>query len=765
MKAKSLYKKSFLFDFIVVFLCVISFPKFVFGEDTVETIDIAGNRRIETELIKINITSKVGEPLSSETVREDIKRIYKLGFFEEVSAETEKTAEGVVLTYRVKEKPVVVDLRVKGNKEVKSDDILDALDVKEGRIIELGKIKKGLETIQKLYSEKGFFGTEVDYSIEPKGEGTVSVTYDVKEGKEAYIKEVKFIGNNEVKTKEIKKVIFSKPKYIFSFVTKRGLYKRQEIENDTDRIRVLYLDKGYLDASVSKPEIEYSDKKEGFVVTFRINEGNQYKVGVIKLEGDLITDERELTNLLKLKSGNVFSRADLASDIAKLTSFYGDKGYAFANIEPLFKPNKDNLTVDLGFNIEKGQEVYVRKIDIVGNTRTRDKVIRREIQIGEQERFSSTKIQAIKPRVSRLGFFENNIEVATERAPEREDQLDVSVKVKEKPTGFFSIAGGFSSVETFIFAGQIQESNLFGYGKTLNFSAQIGGVTKLFFLNYQDPAFFDSPWTFDATVFNTEREFRDFDRSSYGGTLTVGRGLFSNLGGRLTYRYENVDIGDVSGDAELLISDSRRKISSIGLGLIWDSRDNLVDPSKGNITRSFVEFAGPFGGDTDFIKYTISTRFFFPLWFNTVFSIVGEYGIIDLSNVGDDLVVSERFFLGGPNSLRGFKFRRVGPRVATDDGDFVIIGGTQEVLFTAEYLIPLLPEAGLKGVLFFDMGNAFNDNEDLSFDPRDLRRDVGLGFRWISPLGPLRLEVGFPVGERLSEEKFYEIQFTIGTLF
>ena len=765
MKAKSFFKKRSLLDLIAVFLCVIVFPSLGFAEDTVSRIDIAGNRRIETELIRINLTSKAGEPLSPETVREDIKRIYKLGFFEDVSAETEETPAGLVLTYRVKEKPVVVDLRVRGNDEVKSEDILGALDVKEGRIIELEKVQKGVGIIQKLYSEKGFFGTEVDYSIEPKGEGTVSVTYDIKEGKEAYIKDVEFKGNDAVKTKEIKKVIYSKPKYLFSFVTKRGLYKREEIENDTDRIRVLYLDKGFLDANVSKPEIEYSDKRDGFIVTFRINEGDQYKVGDIKFEGELIADEEELTELIRLKSGKVFSRADLASDISRLTSFYGDKGYAFANIEPLFKPNKENLTVDIGFNIEKGQEVYVRRIDIVGNTRTRDKVIRREITIGEQERFSSTKIQAIKPRVSRFGFFENNIEVATERVPEAEDRLDVRVKVKEKPTGFFSVAGGFSSVETFIFAAQIQESNLFGFGKTLSLSAQIGGVTQLFFLNYQDPAFFDSPWTFDITAFNTDREFRDFDRQSYGGTVTLGRGLFSNLGGRLTYRYEKVDIGDVSGDAELLISDSKRRISSIGLGLIWDTRDNLIDPSRGNITRTVLEYAGPFGGDTDFIKYTLATRFFFPLWFNTVFSIGGEYGIIDLRNVGDDLVVSERFFLGGPSSLRGFKFRRVGPRVPTDDGDYVIIGGTQEFLFTAEYIIPLLPEAGLKGVLFFDMGNAFNDNEGLSFDPRDLRRDVGLGVRWVSPLGPLRLDVGFPVGDRLSDENLYEIQFGVGTLF
>ncbi len=766
MKPNSSDAGRLILFFITILFNIVFFPGLGHAEEeNVAGIDIRGNNRVETELIRVNISSKPGEPLSPGMVSEDIKRIYKLGFFEDVSAKVEKTDEGLLLIYEVKEKPVLVDLRVRGNKEVKSDEILEVVDVKEGRIIELEKVQKSVEAIQKLYSGKGFHGTIVDYNIEPKGEGTVGLTFDIREGKEAYIKEVKIIGNKAIKTKEIKKEISAKPRYFLSFITKRGLYRGEDVENDTDRIRLLYLDKGFLDVNVSKPEVEYSEEKEGFIVTFRIEEGSRYNVGEIDFQGDLIEPAEELSKLLKLKSGQVFSRADLAEDITKLTTFYGDKGYAFANVEPRFRQFKENLTVDITFNIEQGQQVYVRNIDIVGNRRTRDKVIRREIPIEEQELFSSTKIQNIKPRVFRLGYFEDNIEVATERVPEEDDKLDVKVKVKERPTGFFSVAGGFSSVETFIFAGQIQESNLFGYGKTLTLSAQIGGVTRLFFLNYQDPTFLDTNWTFDIVAFNTDREFQDFDRASYGGTITFGRGIWKNLGGRVTYRYEKLDIEDVAGDAKLIIDEGPRTISSFGLGLIWDSRDNLIDPSKGNISRSFVEFAGPFGGDTDFIKYTLSTRFFFPLWFNTVFSVLGQYGIIDLMNVGDDLVVGERFFLGGPNSLRGYEFRRVGPRVPTEDGGFVIIGGTQELLFSVDYIIPILPQAGLKGVLFFDMGNAFNDNEDLTFNPADLRKDVGFGFRWVSPLGPLRLEIGFPIGKKLSGEDPYEVQFTIGTLF
>ena len=735
------------------------------NQENVVRIDIEGNRRVEANIIKINISSKIGEPLSPETVREDIKNIFKLGYFEDVSAEVEQTPEGNVLIYRVKEKPVVVDLRVRGNKEIKKDDILNVIEVKEGRIIEIDKIKKSVGAIEKLYSEKGFVARKVDYIIEPKGEGTVSVTFDINEGKRAYIRQVNFVGNKALKTKQLKKGLFTKPKGMFSFISKSGLYNPEEIENDTQRIRAQYYNDGYLDVNVSKPEIQYSEEKKGYIVTFRIEEGKQYKLGNITFAGDLIVPEKEMLSLLKLRVGEIFRGGQLADDIEKLTTFYGDKGYAFANIDPGVKQNKENLTVDLNFLIEKGTEVYIRNIDIVGNTRTKDKVIRREIPIEEQQLYSSSKIEAIKARVSRLGFFDENVEVATNRVPGTENELDINVKVKEKPTGFFSLAGGFSSVETVIFAGQIQESNVFGTGKRLSLNAQIGGVTQLFFINYTDPHFWDTDWTLDAIGFRTKRKFRDFDRDSWGGSLTGGRRLFSNLGGRVTYRLESLKITDVASDALFIINEESNTISSFSLGFVWDTLNNVLDPSKGNISRTDIEYAGPFGGDTDFIRYTVSTRQFLPFVFNTVFSIFGSYGIIDFQNLGDEILVGERFFLGGPNTLRGFGFRRVGPRVPTPDGGFVIIGGVQELLFQVDYIFPLFSGLGLKGVVFFDMGNAFNDGENITFNPGDLKKDYGFGFRWNSPLGPLRLEIGFPIGKRQSDEDPFEIQFTIGTLF
>ena len=487
MRTKSPY--VFFFRILITLFFTLSLTRIGFCQENIIRIDIKGNRRIETDLIRINISAKVGDPLSQETVSNDIKKIYKLGFFDDVSAEVEKTPEGVILVYNVKEKPVVVDLRIKGNKKIKTDEILKVIEVKEGRIIELEKAKMSAAAIKKLYLDKGYVAAEVNYDIEPRTEGTVGVTFDIKEGKKAFIKEIIIVGNKAIKGKKIKDVMQTKPKWFLTFITERGIYRQEESDRDSDRIRALYLDNGYIDVKVSKPEVEYSEKKEGFVVTYRIEEGNQYQVKDIKVEGDLVASEDELMKLLTLQIGKPFSRAAIAEDISRLTTFYGDKGYAFANVDPDFKIDRENLTVDISFKIEKGKEIYIRNIDIAGNIRTRDKVIRREIPIQEQQLFSSSRIQAIRPRVFRLGYFEENIEVSTDRVPDTEDQLDINVKLKEKPTGFFSIAGGFSSVETFIFAGQIQESNLFGYGNSLSLSAQIGGVTRLFLANYTDPHF------------------------------------------------------------------------------------------------------------------------------------------------------------------------------------------------------------------------------------------------------------------------------------
>ncbi|MDE0159812.1 MAG: outer membrane protein assembly factor BamA [Candidatus Dadabacteria bacterium] len=771
--------KSLVF-FLAVFLFMATFPtagsmaqnlpaeeeleKYQSFKGTVAEVVISGNRRTETSLIDLNIETKQGDEYSPQIVKEDLKRIFKLDFFQQVLVDVKPVEDGLRVEFVVEENPVLADLKLSGNDKLKEDDIKEAVAFREGRIVSLRKITEGREIILALASEKGLVGTEVEYEIEPRGDGVVDVVYRIDEGERKYIKEVELAGNSEIETKKIRKNMYSKPKYILSFITKRGLFKIEEIERDSDRIKATYIDNGYLDVRVSEPGIRYDEEKDGYVVSFSIEEGLQYKVSTITFSGELAGDQDEIRPKLELLPDSVFSSFVLQSDIGKITDFYGDKGYAFANVTPDVRLDKGNNLVSIDYSIEKGEEVYIRNINILDNTRTRDNVVRRELSLQEQSLYSVSKLRAARYETARLGYFEDNVEVLTHRVEGTDDLMDIDVKVEERPTGFFSFGGGVSSVENFLFSGQIQESNLFGYGKTLSLDAQVGGVTKALSLNYRDPYFFGTNWLLDISLYAHDRDYRDFERAAKGISLGVGRRIKRNFQVRVFQEFSQQDVHNVRGDALFVLSETERTIVSTGVGLSWDTRNNYLDPTKGFLLSTAVEYAGLFAGNTDFIKYNATAKSWIPFWKGTYFAAKANYGLLHLIDAGDDLVVEERFFLGGPNTLRGFRYRRVGPRRPTDTGGYVIIGGVQQVLASLDFVVPLSKTVGLKAVAFFDIGNAF-DQDEFSLNPSNLRKDAGFGIRWISPLGPMKLDIGFPIGERLRDEEKYEVQFTIGNLF
>lgn len=771
--------KSLVF-YLAVFLAMATFPtagsmaqNSPAGEEpekhqslkgTVAEVVVSGNRRTETSLIDLNIETKQGDEYSPQIVKEDLKRIYKLDFFQQVLVDVKPIEGGLRVEFVVEENPVLADLKLSGNDKLKEDDIKEVLAFREGRIVSLRKITEGREIILALASEKGLVGTEVEYEIEPRGDGVVNVVYRIDEGERKYIKEVELAGNSEIETKKIRKNMYSKPKYFLSFITKRGLFKIEEIERDSDRIKATYIDNGYLDVRVSEPGIRYDEEKDGYVVSFSIEEGVQYRVSTITFSGELAGDQDKIRPKLELLPDSVFSSFVLQSDIGKITDFYGDKGYAFANVTPDVRLDKGNNLVSIDYSIEKGEEVYIRNINILDNTRTRDNVVRRELSLQEQSLYSVSKLRAARYETARLGYFEDNVEVLTHRVEGTDDLMDVDVKVEERPTGFFSLGGGVSSVENFLFSGQIQESNLFGYGKTLSLDAQVGGVTKALSLNYRDPYFFGTNWLFDTSVYIQDRDYRDFERAARGISVGIGRRIRRYFQVRVFQEFSQQDVHNVRGDARFVLSETERTIVSTGVGVSWDKRNNYLDPTKGFLLSTAVEYAGLFAGNTDFIKYNATAKSWIPFWKSTYFAAKVNYGLLHLIDAGDDLVVEERFFLGGPNTLRGFRYRRVGPRRPTDTGGYVIIGGVQQVLGSLDFVVPLSKTVGLKAVAFFDIGNAFDENE-FSLNPSNLRKDAGFGLRWISPLGPMKLDIGFPIGERLQDEEKYEVQFTVGNLF
>lgn len=725
---------------------------------------ISGNRRTETSLIDLNIETKRGDRYSPQTVKEDLKRIYELDFFQQVLVDIKRIEGGLRVEFIVEENPVLADLKLSGNDKLKEDDIKEVVALREGRIVSLRKITEGREIILALASEKGLVGTEVEYEIEPRGDGVVDVVYRIDEGEKKYIKEVELIGNSKIETEKIKKNMYSKPKYFLSFITKRGLFKIEEIKRDSDRIKAVYIDKGYLDIKVSEPGIRYDEEKDGYVVSFSIEEGVQYKVSNITFSGELTEDQDKIRPKLGLLPDSIFSSFVLQADIGKISDFYGDKGYAFANVTPDVRLDKKDNLVGIDYSIEKGREVYIRNINILDNSRTRDHVIRRELSLQEQNLYSVSKLRAARYEVNRLGYFEDNVEVVTHRVKGTEDLLDVDIKVEERPTGFFSFGGGVSSVENFLFAGQIQESNLFGYGKTLSLDAQVGGVTKVLSLNYRDPYVFGTNWLLDVSMYTHDRDYRDFERAAQGISVGVGRRIKRYFQVRVFQEFSKQDVHNVRGDAQFVISDTERTIVSTGVGVSWDKRNNYFDPTRGFLLSTAAEYAGLFAGNTEFIKYNATAKSWIPFWKDTYFAAKANYGLLHLIDAGDDLVVEERFFLGGPNTLRGFRYRRVGPRRPTDTGGYVIIGGVQQVLASLDFVVPLSKTVGLKAVAFFDIGNSF-DKDEFSLNPSNLRKDAGFGIRWISPLGPMKLDVGFPIGERLTDEEKYEVQFTVGNLF
>jgi outer membrane protein insertion porin family len=519
----------------------------------------------------------------------------------------------------------------------------------------------------------------------------------------------------------------------------------------------------------------------GLMVFISITEGDQYRVGNIDFQGELEVEKEELFKKIKLKSGDIFNRSVFRNDIFTLTDFYGDKGYAFANISPMTRINQANKTVDVTYNVEKGQKVYIDRITIAGNNTTRDKVARRELRLVEGDLYSGTGLKVSKQRLNNLGFFEE-VNIATAKGT-ADNKLNVNVDVKEKATGTFTIGAGYSSMDGVIGQGSVQESNFLGLGLKANASAAVGGKSQTYNFGLTDPYFLDSKWTVGGDVYRAERDYIDFTRRVTGGDVKAGYPLSDVLSTFWIYRYEQKEIFDESSayltlKNQGLTTDQSGITSAITASLSRNTTDYRLDPSSGTVSSLSVEFAG-LGGDTRFVRYQGETAVFYPVKWGSVFSLHGEMGY--LQRIGQDISIDEKYYLGGINTLRGYDARSVCPTktVLTPIGTVfdestgqavqgysdtrVYLGGNKEVVFNAELTVPLLKDVGLKGVGFFDAGNAYGEGEHLF---TRFLTSYGGGIRWLSPIGPLRLEYGIPLNPREGiDNSGGKLEFSIGGFF
>ncbi|MEW6544029.1 MAG: outer membrane protein assembly factor BamA [Nitrospirota bacterium] len=743
----------------------------------VKSIEIRGNKRIEEPAIRGRITLKVGEPYTSEAVRTQIRLIYEMGFFEDVQIETERVIGGVAITFVVREKPFITEIVFDGNQNLSDDKLQEKITIRSQSFLDQQQAKESAEKIRLAYQEDGYADARVVPIIQTLDEDRKRLTFFIREGDRAKVKTVIFDGMKHVTKKELFKVMATRQwVWLLSNFTDAGILKKEELGNDVERIKEVYLNKGYLNIQVGFPTVELTDDKKWYIVTFNIVEGEPYNVGEVGYRGNTVFEEPELKVGAKVIQGDVFQRAKIRDEITRLTELYGGKGYAFTDVNPAVTPDPQTKTAKILFHIKEGELIRVREIVITGNDKTRDNVIRRELRLDEQDVIDTVAIKRSFQRLNNLNFFETVEILPRQVAP---DKVDLDVKVKEKPTGMFSIGGGFSTLDRFVAVADITEGNLGGRGWMGRIRGQLGQLRTVGLVTFRDPYLNDSLTSLQVDVYRSQTFFGAFFEDKAGVSATFGRwfseyasGSFSLVAEQLKYQdpeeyFNSFNPFGTSGGAGgfgfgVAPEFIRRQFGTqtttgFRSSLARDSRDYYLDPRTGGRYAINFDYGTPYlGGTNHFVKLALDGIQYWPLPWDLRHSFRARFGTVEGVG-GKPIPITERYYVGGINTMRGFVFGQAGPK--TSDG--FIVGAARELIFNYDFIFPISSEAKLNGVIFFDYGKGFDDNERLSLN---LRRAAGVEARWISPFGPLRVAYGFNLKrEPIEREAVFE--FSVGSLF
>ncbi len=720
----------------------------------INKIEVRGLKRIEEGAIKAKISEKIGEAVSEDKISEDIKSIFKMGYFDDVRVEMEPFEGGVKLIYVVKEKPTIVKVDFQGNKEFDDAKLKEKISVTPGSIADTVLIQDNAAKLKKFYEDEGYWLANIVPVTKKISENEVTLTYQIYEDGKIKIRKIIIEGNKHISSAKIKKAMDTKTWWLFSFVTSSGYYKKEQMEKDVESIKNLYFDNGYIKVVVAEPEIQTEAAKKGMTITIKISEGEQYRISAIDVSGNKIYDNATLRKKISIKPGSVFDKSQLEKDIQAISSQYTDNGYALASVVPDLVPDEKNRTVRVTLSISEGDKYKIGRIEISGNTKTRDKVIRREMRLDEGDTFDGSKLKRSYERINNLNFFENVDIIPKPRYAEK--VVDLEVKVKERATGFLSVGGGYSSVDKFIGTVDLTQGNLFGRGQYLNIKAELGGKGSLYEISFKDPYFLDTPIYFSTGVYKSSHDYIEYTKNAFGLFLDFGKNLSEYWKADLSYNFEQADVTDIVAGASPVITDQagKRITSAITPTIVRDSRDNFLDPSKGSRNELFVTFAG-LGGDNDFIKTGVDSAWYFPIK-NTAIMVRGRFGYAQ-GIFGKQVPLYERFYVGGIYTVRGLDFGEAGPK---DPSTHDPIGGTTQLIFNTEYIFPILAEMKLKGVVFADAGNSYENFQNFG----SLRYTSGTGIRWISPVGPIRIEWGYNLQKKPGESSS-KFEFAFGSFF
>lgn len=753
---------------VVLHVCVllasvllVLLPTFADAQDVVQrvkSLQIRGNKKIEETAIRGRLTLKVDDPYVPESVRAQVRIIYEMGFFEDVQIETEPVAGGLALIFVVREKPFITELIFDGNENLSDDKLKEKITIRSQTFLDQQQAKESAEKILLAYQEDGYYNSQVTPIVQSLDEERKRLTFYIKEGDRARVKKVIFDGINAVSKKELLKVMATREWILLvSRFTDAGLLKREELANDVERIKEIYLNKGYLNIQVGQPIVELTEDKKWFTVTFPIVEGEPYNVGEIGFRGNTVFEEAELRAGAKIEAGEVFQRAKIRDEITRLTELYGAKGYAFTDVSPSVAPDAQTKTATILFNIKEGDLIRIREIRITGNDKTRDNVIRRELRVNEQEVIDTVSMKRSYQRLTNLNFFET-VEILPKQV--ESDKVDLDVKVKEKSTGSFSIGGGFSTLDKLTAVADITEGNFRGNGQMVRLRGQFGQRRNIFVFSFREPYFQDSLTSLQFDMFNTRTDYTTYTETKSGGTATFGRWFSEFTSGALSLVYENLKIADPIEGANTLVLQQIGTQSTSGFrsSISRDTRDYYVDPRTGS--RTAVNFdlgTRVLGGTNNFFKIQLDAAKYTPLFWDTRHMIRGRFGLID-GYGGRPIPLTEQFYVGGISTMRGFVFGRAGP--VTPEG--TLLGAARQIIINNDFIFPVSAEAKLNGVLFFDYGQGF----DLAnrIDITNLRKSAGIEARWISPFGPLRVAYGLNLEPRALERRGV-FEFSVGSLF
>ena len=733
----------------------------------VKDIRVEGVQRVEPGTVFGYLPVKVGETFTDDKGAESIRALYNTGFFKDVQIRS----EGNVLVVRVEERPAISQLEFIGFKEFDKEALrrtLRGVGVAEARYYDKSLIDRAEQEIKRQYVSRGYYAAEVSTTVTPVDANRVSITFTVDEGPTAKIRQINIVGNKAFKEGDLRdEMQLSTPNWL-SWYTKNDLYSKQKLTADLEALRSFYLDRGYLEFAIESTQVSITPDKKDIYLTLNIHEGEQYKVSDIKLTGELLGKQAEMEKLIKLKQGDVFSSAKLSSTTKSITDLLGTYGYAFATINPQPQINQSDRTVALTLVVDPGRRVYVRRVNVVGNSKTRDEVVRREMRQMEASWFDGEKLQLSQNRINRTGYF-TDANITTEDVPGTSDQVDVNVNVTEKPTGQINLGLGFSSTDKLVLSAGIRQDNVFGSGTSLGLDVNTSKSNRTIAVTQYDPYF-----TTDGISRSTELYYRTYRPLYYtgdqdyrvvqeGGNLKFGvpfsetDTVFFGLG------YERTSI-DVTSNTPLAyqnwVAKNGRVTNNFPFTIGWskDQRDSALVPTRGRYQQANLEVGMP-GGVTYYRAY-YQHQWFYPLSKSFTMAFNNEIGY-GHGYGSKDFPIFKNYYAGGIGSVRGYETSTLGPR----DANGVAIGGASKFIGNVEFIFPL-PGSGVDRTVrlftFFDYGNVFAEGQPYKLG--DMRYSTGFGLSWLSPIGPLKISMGFPI-KRKAEDQTQRFQFQIGTAF